>query len=387
MSKILIVGYGLAGTYLAYRLRRSHNVVAFEEDEEVGRPNHCTGLVSESRFRVFVPFSRDVVLNRYNAIRVTDLDGRFEVIIRLRGDRLVLVDRPRIERALHESCKQDVEVRFRSRVVDVMVRGDRVKLLLGNGQVVRESTRGCIVVVCEGSRQLLSSKILGLRSNHVHGVQCDCRVEELENRLMPHSVSEITVILDERLSRSFFAWIVPIDERTFRVGLGDRGRVRALEALLRRLNAKPVGSPFGGRIVIGPTSRALHVGNVLFVGDAASQTKPLTGGGIITSMYACTILSELIERRDVDVGREYERTWIRALGRNLMSTYKLVKLIHLSPRVRGLVLNALRSLRVRAEVYVEDYDDQFRMVVRGLREVLASLAAVGLPRAALSLIR
>ncbi|MEM1812139.1 MAG: hypothetical protein QW730_05950, partial [Candidatus Nezhaarchaeales archaeon] len=72
---------------------------------------------------------------------------------------------------------------------------------------------------------------------------------------------------------------------------------------------------YGGTIVIGPPERT-HIGNFMVVGDAAGQTKPLTGGGVVYGAL-CGSLAGIIASKVIDGKADatlYERIWRRILG-------------------------------------------------------------------------
>lgn len=67
--KVAIVGAGINGLYLAWKLSQAgHKVTVFEKNREVGKMA-CSGLFSERLFN-FVPESRKLVLNEINYVLV-----------------------------------------------------------------------------------------------------------------------------------------------------------------------------------------------------------------------------------------------------------------------------------------------------------------------------
>ena len=77
-----------------------------------------------------------------------------------------------------------------------------------------------------------------------------------------------------------------------------------------------------GAIPIGPPKRT-YADNILIVGDAAAQTKPLSGGGLYTGMraarWAAMTAVEALKSRDLSAKRlsEYEDRWRADIGKEL----------------------------------------------------------------------
>ena len=62
--KIGIVGAGINGTYLAWKLSKEHDVTLFEKKKTIGK-NVCSGLVSY-RLWDFIPKSKKLIMNTIN---------------------------------------------------------------------------------------------------------------------------------------------------------------------------------------------------------------------------------------------------------------------------------------------------------------------------------
>lgn len=163
------------------------------------------------------------------------------------------------------------------------------------------------------------------RSAVVVGAQGYSRVSGVE----PKSVE---VYLDSEYAPGFFAWIIPLRDGNAKIGLAtNRGNPRRLieqfcrhhpkaskkiSGPLRDISLHPI--PLGG-----PPSKTY--GNGLIVaGDAASQVKPITGGGVVFGL-TCSEIAGNTAAEAVHVGdcssrflSKYQRLWRKKLGREFM---------------------------------------------------------------------
>jgi flavin-dependent dehydrogenase len=108
----------------------------------------------------------------------------------------------------------------------------------------------------------------------------------------------------------FFAWRIPRGEAGVEYGLamppGHDVRER-FESFTADYGAE-TDRRCSGLIPIGPPKRVTGSRSVL-VGDAAAQTKPFTGGGILYGMTAADHAAREIDPEDPATLGDYERAW------------------------------------------------------------------------------
>ena len=138
--------------------------------------------------------------------------------------------------------------------------------------------------------------------------------------------------MGSRYAPGFFTWEIPCGDFT-RVGLCASWSVGPPYQYLRRLLSDlgyedRVIRMHSGRIPMHP-SGPISAERVMLIGDAASQVKPVSGGGILPSMVAAPILADVahsaLASDDLSAGRlsEYDRRWDDAMGRDLSKAYRL----------------------------------------------------------------
>jgi digeranylgeranylglycerophospholipid reductase len=142
--------------------------------------------------------------------------------------------------------------------------------------------------------------------------------------------------LGNNIAPSGYAWSFPKGEKLANIGLGIQGsRSKPGEAvrLLRQLmksrfpNGKIVEMVVGGDPCSGPIKSATANG-VMLVGDAAHQTDPLTGGGILNAMRAGVIAGDVAAKAASagDFSRkglsEYESRWREDIGKTIERSFQ-----------------------------------------------------------------
>ncbi|MEM3326133.1 MAG: hypothetical protein QXK63_01665 [Thermoproteus sp.] len=168
----------------------------------------------------------------------------------------------------------------------------------------------------------------------------------------------ITVIYNQKLSSSYFSWIVEIDRGIYRVGLADSCcTVDKLRKLVRLVRGEPIGKPFGGGVLAGPPVGRLIHGRVALVGDAAGLTKPLSGGGIILAMKSGIALGEALRRGDPTL---YESE-MKPIALRLRAARLAYELLY----QRGFVYRALEIFN-GSEFLALDYDDHVKTLALAL---------------------
>ena len=138
-----------------------------------------------------------------------------------------------------------------------------------------------------------------------------------------------------------YLWLFPKGENTANVGLGILGsnseKGKAL-SLLRKFmknhmpDARILEMVVGGVPVGGPVKQTASDG-LLLVGDAARQSDPLTGGGIINAMDAGKIAGEVCikasreEDYSINTLQAYEDRWRATIGKNISKSLKVKNIL------------------------------------------------------------
>jgi len=323
LSDIIVVGGGPCGSFAAFNLaKRGTNVTVFEEHGKIGFPSHCPGHLSIKGLKQlgFYPVPEEIVENTfYGAIFYSPKGKSFSV--RFSQPVTCVVNRVLFDKYIAKMAKDaGVQYHLNSQVESLIVEDGFVKgVSVKQDGKTREKFLAKIVIDAEG----ISSRILRLAglsafSRHmlVNGVQA-----EVEN-VKDTEPDMVEVFLGKAYAPGFYAWLIPISDGKAKVGLA--AKTGNPKELLNRLMFKhPVASKklhtakivqigFHPLTLGGPVTKTYSNG-FLAVGDAASQVKPTTGGGIIFGMTCARVAAEVAYEalRKNDFSSEFLSTYRR----------------------------------------------------------------------------
>jgi digeranylgeranylglycerophospholipid reductase len=297
---ITVVGAGPAGAFYASK-EKNDEVVLFEEHKSVGTPVSCTGILTDSVFRVIDRIPKDIVISKIKTFKMI-APNNSELYIDLKKTNLVLdragFDKYLVNKAIDSGATLKLNERFL---------GYRKK---GKSYIVKTSKNtyeASMLVGADGPRSPVA-KAAGIYGNRkfVYGYQARCRFPNLE--------PGVTVI---HMNLGEFSWIVPEDEKIARVGVigaDNRKLLSDYRILLGR--AKVIGDQSGLIPLYNPGQALRKPGEEIYLlGDAATQVKATTYGGIIYGLLAGTYLA--------DYRQGYERAFAKKLGKDLWISLKM----------------------------------------------------------------
>jgi len=311
-SDVTVVGGGPCGSFSALRLAKlGVDISVFEEHGEIGIPSHCTGHLSIKGLKLLglYPPPAKMVENTFcGAVFHSPNGGKFSV--RFSSPVTCVVNRVLFDKYVAEMAEDAGAHYFlNSRVESLMVENGFVK-----GVIVRHNAKAeerfltKVVIDAEGisSRVLRQTGLSTLnRRMLVNAVQAEVEnVKDLET-------DTVEVFLGKGYASGFYAWLIPRLDGKAKVGLA--AKTGNPKELLQKLmlkhpvaskklsSAKICNASFHPMTLGGPIPKSYSDG-LLVVGDAASQVKPSTGGGVIFGMKcseaAARVAYEALQRND-----------------------------------------------------------------------------------------
>ncbi|MCJ7721169.1 NAD(P)/FAD-dependent oxidoreductase [Candidatus Bathyarchaeota archaeon] len=336
---IVVVGGGPCGSYAAYTAAKlGAKVMVCEDHKEIGVPNHCAGhlnISSLKRLGIHVP--PEIIENEIKGAVFYSPSGK-EFVLRRRCPVTYVIDRKLFDKHLAElAMKAGVDYRFNSRVKSLLFDSGYVKGVALKGE---ERLEANVVIDAEGcsSAVLKKTELDCLKAfMMVRGIQAE--VDGLEH----FDEDMVEVYLGRNVAPDFFAWIIPIRDGTAKVGLATRtGDPR--DFLRRFMKKHPVASKKLKNSQVknislhpiplaGPIPKTYSDG-FLVVGDAASQVKPTTGGGVIFGLTcaraAGEVAYEAVKNSNFSEAflSGYQRRWKRLVGFDLSAMLKMRRMIN-----------------------------------------------------------
>lgn len=345
MHDFVVVGVGPAGARFARQAAAAgHDVLAFEKGT-VGTPLACSGHVSTDVWEITDGAREQLLQNEVHGARFHTgwptgdreartagraLDGahpfyREEPISNV-------IDRVGLDRHLADLAREaGADVRENHTVTAVEEHPDRV-VVTARGPDGTDTYEARMVAGCDGPRSRVRHE-LGLEEPEeiLHGV--------LGFTDEPDHADYVDVHLTPP---RFFAWRIPRGEEGVEYGLATPPSTDVRE-LFDRLCAEYGVEPSrvcSGGIPIGPPESVTSRRGFL-IGDAAAQTKPFTGGGIL---YGTTCADHAVETIDPDwppTLADYERAWRDDLAREIQLGKAVRRAYSLPEPVQRAGLNAL----------------------------------------------
>lgn len=301
----LVIGAGPAGSWTARRLaERGVEVVLADENEGGRRGVVCTGIVGTeawSRFELPASAVRAVV-PRADFISPSGRSVPYEP----ESPFARVVDRAAFDDALAERAREAGARLLRGWAARGVEKGPgRVTVTFRTPDGERRLAARALVVATGHQRWLHEASGLGTPGDYVHGVHADVPFRDLEGA---------ELYFGNELAPGFFAWAIPFENGTARLGVlapqgshlhfdhflrlpairerldfggraGGAGTEGVLEAARRRLRSRA--------IVQGPVEPSV-ADRVLAVGEAAGQVKTTTAGGIYYGLQGAEHAGEVL---------------------------------------------------------------------------------------------
>ncbi len=336
---IVVVGGGPCGSYAAYTAAKlGAEVVVCEEHERIGAPNHCAGHLNISSLkRLGIQIPRDAFENEIKGAVFYSPSGK-EFVLRSQNPVTYVVDRELFDKHIFDlAIKAGVEYRFKSRVKSLLFESGYAKGVALKGE---ETVEADVVIDAEGCSSAILKKtgLDGLKGSMiVRGIQAE--VDGLEHV----DADMVEVYLGNNVAPDFFAWIIPRKDGTAKVGLATRTG-NPHQYLQRFMKKHPIASKKLKKSQVtsinlhpiplaGPIPKTYSNG-FLVVGDAASQVKPTTGGGVIFGLTCANVAGEVayeaVKNNNFSETflSSYQHQWKRLVGFDLAAMLQMRKMLN-----------------------------------------------------------
>jgi len=341
---LVVVGAGPAGSSTAKTAAKAgFDVLLIEKRQEIGDPVRCAEGAGKKGIKRHVKPDPRWISAEVKGSRIFAPDGtKLEISEERSGAEVgYVLERKIFDRVLAEQAADAG--------AEVMVKTPATGLITKNGQVVGIRGRSLgeaveikagLVVGADGVESLVG------RWAGINTTLAPSEIETCAQFLLKgvRNDDHSEFYLSNKLAPGGYAWVFPKGDGMANVGIGVLGSRSEggmpIELLSRFVNdkfpsAKVVEVIVGGVPVCGPIERTIADG-LMLVGDAARQSDPLTGGGILNALDVGVIAGEVAagSLEEGDVSREalgeYEKRWREKIGvsleRSLVVKERLVQL-------------------------------------------------------------
>ncbi len=299
----VIAGGSIAGLLCAREIaKEGHSVLVLEEDDEIGTPEHCGGLVSISGLDDLgiIPF-RKAFEHFIESAEIFSPGGN-SFSIESKKQKVAEINRRDLDKQVALQAKKNG--------VEIWVRTS-FKEKTSDGVKTSEGDIKCkIIVDARGVSALISKDRTGILSSAQFEVLADWIKK-----------AKVEVYFDQKKFPGFFAWIIPTSDGIGKVGVAGKG-INAANALKDFLDSKGnysiIRKIFAPIWIKGPIDDFVS-DNLVVVGDAAGQSKPTTAGGIFScgmgGILAGRAISKFLESGNHKDLEEYQKKWTDKFGK------------------------------------------------------------------------
>ena len=352
---ISIIGAGPCGSYTAYLLARAgFEVSVFEEHASIGEPVHCTGIVTPVLERL-IELKKEFIVNRINTARIYAPNKDF-IEIKLKEN--IVLDRMKFDAYLAEKAKRAGASFFMNhKFVSLKKRDENILVRIKDNKKNEVKENKTTVLI--GADGPLSSvaKSAGMFGERRFFIGLQNVIEEKNNN-----------IVEFYPLKKGIAWVVPENNERVRAGVAVRENIKNNYAgfVKKRFGEdykKRVVSQQSGLIPLYNPRIETQKQNMFLVGDAATQVKSTSLGGIIPGLMASKALAKSIIKYE-----SYERNWKTALGKELGMSLMMRKILDgFSDKDYNILVKLCNNKKIKKMLgdYERDFPSRFllKMIV------------------------
>ncbi len=338
---VIIVGAGPAGSITATTCAKAGlEVLLIEKRQEIGDPVRCGEGVSKEGLKRHIEPDSKWIASEVKGSKIIAPDG---TEIRMSEDVSMsevgyTLERKVFDRVLAQrAADAGAEVMVKTRATGLLRHNKAIAGIKAMYMGETHEINADIVIGADG----VESKV-----GRWGGINTTLKPDDIET-CAQFLVSNVdageysSFYLGKKYAPSGYLWIFPKGDNKANVGIGilgsSSGKIRAISLLQRFVEkhmpqAKILEIVLGGVPVCGPIKKTVTDG-LMLVGDAARQSDPLTGGGIINAMDAGKIAGEVCikakEKGDYSANtlREYEERWRSSIGKSMSKHLKVKSLL------------------------------------------------------------
>lgn len=300
---VVVVGAGPIGsTFARHAAEKGLNVAIFEKKKEIGVPLQCAGLVCRNIEDINL-LPHEFILNKIYGAYLYSPSGNV-LSVKKKEPVAYVIDRVAYDRFLARSAADSGAKIFLNHTVN-NVDIESGALILKGERISAE-----VIVGADGYSSIVSN----LFNPPTMFMRASQFLVDMGKNILDTDYVHLHV--NSRISPGFL-WIIPLSESIARIGLFADGDYNDLNRILKeflitdqKFKDASILKKYRGVIPLYDPKKKILKDRAILIGDAASQVKPTTGGGLITGLTCAKIASEIvssaIESGDMDILKNYE---------------------------------------------------------------------------------
>ncbi|MBN1234935.1 MAG: NAD(P)/FAD-dependent oxidoreductase [Methanotrichaceae archaeon] len=338
---VVVIGAGPGGSMAAKKAAEEGlDVVLLEKRQEIGEPVRCAeGISIKSELKELIKPEPNWISTEIKGARLCSPNGDNVFMAgNDRGDEGgYILERKNFDRGLAlQAARAGAKVLVKTRATGL----------------IRKDGMPCTVsAICQGKTLRIDAPLVigadGVESKTARWAGIDTRLN-LKDIMVCAQFLVFDSTIDQECCEFFFGnkmapggyiWIFPKANSLANVGIGIQGSqsssgepIKLLEKFMKGKmpKAKILQMVAGGIPTSGPIKTTTSDG-IMLVGDAAHQSDPLTGGGIINAMKAGVMAGKVagksVSSGDVSAAalKEYEEIWRSSIGKEIEKRYHAKK--------------------------------------------------------------
>lgn len=322
---VTVIGAGPSGCFTAWQIALSgFKVLVIEEHQEIGLPVQCAGLISP-RAMELAGIDKSVVINEFTGLHVFSPLG---ASLYLESNREVplAINRTAFDQQIAAKAENAGAILVKGLKVDGIERiSDGFRLTAtDNNKTVTMNTK--MLIGADGAHSTVA-RWLELNCYNPYAVMYSVDAE-----LKNSDTNLISVFLGQNIAPGWFGWHIPLDSKTCRIGTGyalvqpkysAQHYFQELVNLYKQIfqDLKIIRCT-GGTVPLGLMPK-IYSPHAMLVGDAASQTKPISGGGIYMGLKGAQICGQVVvealnegDLSEIKLSR-YQKLWEMEMGEEI----------------------------------------------------------------------
>ena len=287
---VTIIGAGPIGSTLAYELAKEDiNVCLIDKKKVIGLPLQCAGIINKRVLDVN-QFPDELILNKAKGAVLHSKNH--SLTVSKEEDQAIIIDRVALDQFIYNrAIENGVDSYLSSKVLAIDDVEGKVSF---KNESAEKSIKSKIIVGADGPLSIVSSAF-GNDFDYYCASQYLVKIEEDNNQM-----SFVDLYAYGDLFPGFI-WQIPVSKNIFRIGLFSNYDYKRQNEILNdflmnefQYENYEIIEKYKGKIPIYNKENKLFKNRALIIGDAASQVKPTTGGGLLIGFEAVGMAKKAI---------------------------------------------------------------------------------------------